>query len=68
MHSSISAFDVISKELREIDSEVYPEVTAMTCATHSGKEIIIIGTQKIIQFLDRERLLLQDTQESTESK
>lgn len=40
----------------------------MTCATHSGKKIIIIGTKKILQFLDRERLLLQDTQESKGSR
>ncbi|PVH73198.1 hypothetical protein DL98DRAFT_538563 [Cadophora sp. DSE1049] len=53
-HSPISAFDVISKQLREIDSEVYPEVTAMTCATQFGKNIIIIGTRKVLQFLDRE--------------
>ncbi|KAH6667120.1 WD40-repeat-containing domain protein [Halenospora varia] len=62
--SPISAFDVISKQLRGIDNEVYPEVSAMTCVMHSGKKIIIIGTKKMLLYLDPERLLLQDTQNS----
>jgi hypothetical protein len=40
----------------------------MTCATHSGKKIIIIGTKKMLLFLDPERLLLQDAQDSKGSR